>query len=69
MIFCCLITRSRDTANIAVISGSRALRQAEHTISVQMQISDSGSIAEEVTLSQIIRAYHTHCRNISMGLN
>lgn len=54
--FCCLILRSRDTANIAVISGGGAGGRAQHTISVQMQISDSGASAKEVTLSQIIRA-------------
>lgn len=33
--FCCLImSSSRDTANIAVISGSKACMQVEHTISV-----------------------------------
>lgn len=60
--FCCLIICSRDTANIAVISGNekKARRQAEHRMSAQMQISDSEAYAKEVNLSQII----THCKNI-----
>lgn len=33
-------------------------------ISVQMQISDSEAYAKEFTLSQIIGAYHTCCKNI-----
>lgn len=55
---------SCDTANIVGISGREARRQAGHTISAQMQISDAEAFAKEVTLSQIIRAYHTRCKNI-----
>lgn len=49
---------------LLVVSDSIAQGKAKHTISVQMQISDSRAYAKEVPLSQIIRAYHTHCKNI-----
>lgn len=62
--FCRLIMCSRDTANTAVISECEACGQAEHTISVQMQTSDSEAYAKEVTQSQITRAYHMCCKNI-----